>query len=286
MTKKTKGISLLFLAGALIAVIFLAMSLSNLELRSGTRFPSEGNAEDAIQAPAFFPSVKSYSSPVLQGILALIFLVVIIYVSIRIIVLLGRKEVFQVALAIMILFALVYLISLPVFAPPAPSQGGDFDLKTPLPINYPVVPLGEPPQGLIWFVIIGVVVGVSFPFINMAKDQLKQNKADEKILEEAEHAINALHSGEELRNVILRCYMQMTHALYEEQGIERNHTMTVREFEDLLALRGFPNAPVKQITALFEKVRYGEELMSKEDEGIAVESLNEIVRFCRRDGMG
>ena len=87
----------------------------------------------------------------------------------------------------------------------------------------------------------------------------------------------------DLRNVILRCYLRMTRALQEERGIERSQNMTVREFEDWLKYKGFPTVPVRQLTSLFEKVRYGTQPTMKVDEKAAVESLNEIIQYCRRE---
>jgi len=74
----------------------------------------------------------------------------------------------------------------------------------------------------------------------------------------------------------------MTHALQEEQGMERNDSMTVREFEGWLDGKGVPRVPVRQLTYLFEKVRYGNQQMSENDKKMGMESLNEIIKYCRR----
>jgi hypothetical protein len=58
--------------------------------------------------------------------------------------------------------------------------------------------------------------------------------------------------------------------------------MTVREFEGLLASLGFPYSPVRQLTYLFEKVRYGGEKMNEIEEMDASQSLNQIIDYCRR----
>jgi hypothetical protein len=77
--------------------------------------------------------------------------------------------------------------------------------------------------------------------------------------------------------------MQMVRALQEEQRVERRYNMTVREFETWLEHEGFPIIPVHQLTRLFEKARYGTQRTMKEDEKAAVESLNEIIQFCRSE---
>jgi hypothetical protein len=73
----------------------------------------------------------------------------------------------------------------------------------------------------------------------------------------------------------------MSDILQQERGIQRSDTMTVREFEDALTSKGFPTVPVRDLSRLFEKVRYGQQEMGEEDEMTAVESLNEIIQFCR-----
>ena len=102
-------------------------------------------------------------------------------------------------------------------------------------------------------------------------------------MKEAEQAVNALEAGADLRNVILRCYFQMTRSLQEEQGIEREYPTTVQEFERRLENLGFPSIPLRQLTSLFEKVRYGKQQTNHNDEQIAMDSLNEIIQFCRSE---
>jgi hypothetical protein len=141
--------------------------------------------------------------------------------------------------------------------------------------------LGEPPQALVWLVTIGFVFGAGLLIIKLLKPWLYTTRIEEQVLQEAESAVNAIKAGENLRNVILRCYLQMTHILQEERRIERTYNMTVREFENWLKLEGFPSTPVQQLTRLFEKVRYDKQQTTDSDEKIATESLNEIIQFCR-----
>ena len=95
--------------------------------------------------------------------------------------------------------------------------------------------------------------------------------------------MHALQRGLDLKNVIVDCYRQMSWALQREQGIELNETMTAREFEELLNVRGFPNAPVHQLTQLFEVARYGVRQLNASDERDAFDCLNAIVRHSREE---
>jgi hypothetical protein len=84
---------------------------------------------------------------------------------------------------------------------------------------------------------------------------------DAALESEAQQALQALQSGSNVADVILRCYVQMSRVLQKEQKLELKQTMTARPFERLLEARGFPAAPVHQLTGLFENVRYGYQVL-------------------------
>ena len=285
MTQHKKHISLLLLAGALVSLILLAASLSNLQLHSGSPFPGGGNSDNAIQPINALPPIKTYSLPMLQGIFALILLILMIYLPARMIMLVNLKKLLRLALTMVSLLILVYM--LPRIAPgqPAYYPSESSELIAPPSFNYLVTPLGQPPQILIWIVIFAIALGISIITYKILKRWLAPIKIEDELLQEAEQAVNALRAGTPIRNVIIHCYLQMTRALQKEQSIERDSTMTVREFEDRLELLGFPPIPVHLLTRLFEKVRYGEGQLGDNDEKIAIESLNEIIQFCRSESV-
>ena len=281
MLKKSKRINQLFLVGALVSIILLATSLSNLQLQSGSPFPGSGISEGAAQPVTPLPQLQTYSFPLLQGLFSLIFLVLMIYVSVRLILLANIKRILQIVLALVILLMIVYMLPRVTPAQPAYLPVESSVITNPPSFDYFVTPLGQPPLFLTQFVTIGILLGIGLLAIMVIKQRLNTNKIEPELIQEAEQAVNALNAGVDLRNVILRCYMQMARLLQEEQGIERNYTMTVREFERLLANKGLPTVPLHQLTSLFEKVRYGNQQMMDTDEQIAIDSLNEIIRFSR-----
>ena len=283
MTPGTKRIVLLFLSMTLISIILLSSSLSNLQLHVGKPFPGAGDSDDSIPPFTALPAVNTYFNTFLKGMFALIFLILAIYVPARLIALADIKQIFWLALIILLLLALV--IAIPRIMPGKlallPEESSNIAISPSL--TYPTSPLGNPPQEFVWFVLFVFMLGAFFLAGKMLKRQLWPAHADELLLQEAENAISALNAGEDFKNVIIRCYLQMSRVLREEHGIERSYTMTVREFEDWLEFKGMPRIPVHQLTRLFEKVRYGKQQMSKDDEKIGVESLNEIIQFCRRE---
>jgi hypothetical protein len=260
----------------------LAASLSNLQLQPGTPFPGSRNSEDVTQSVPSLPPIQAYSFPILQGILALISIILMLYVSARLIAFtfVNIKKVLPFVLAIIVLLIIVYL--LPGATPnPALNFTGEYsEVPTPSSIDLPVAPLGAPPQLLIQFVIIGIVLGCGLLAIMVMKRWLAPKEIEDELLRDAEEAVKALQDGMDFENVIVRCYLQMTRSIQKERGLERNYSMTVQEFERWLVGFGFPTVPLQQLTSLFEKVRYGKQQINSLDEQIAVQSLNEIIKFC------
>ena len=283
MTNKSKHLGLLFLAGALVSLAVLAASLSNLQLQSGTPFPGGIDSDNDTQSVSLLPSIQTYSIPLLRGIFALIFLILLTNVAVRLIVLVNIKRIFQLTFALVILLIIMYMMPRITPSQPAHFPNEPSEITTPPSFDYPVPPLGQPPQILIQLVTMGIALGIGMLISMVVKRRLSSKKNEADLLQGVEEAVNALMAGEDLRNVILRCYMQMTRSLQEEQGIERASAMTVQEFERWLENLGFPSVPLHQLTSLFEKVRYGKQEMSDEDERIAIDSLNEIIQFYRSE---
>lgn len=98
----------------------------------------------------------------------------------------------------------------------------------------------------------------------------------EQIGTQAEAALEELRSGGNFRNTILRCYAEMCQVLNRERGIQRDRGMTPREFEQHLQQAGLPAEPVRRLTRLFERVRYGATEPLPEEEREAFACLEDI----------
>ncbi|MFQ5408297.1 MAG: DUF4129 domain-containing protein [Anaerolineales bacterium] len=70
-------------------------------------------------------------------------------------------------------------------------------------------------------------------------------------------ALEDLHSGADLKDTVLRCYVQMVGVFDRNHGLARTQAMTAREFERTLAAAGVTDDHVRRLTRLFESVRYG-----------------------------
>jgi hypothetical protein len=106
----------------------------------------------------------------------------------------------------------------------------------------------------------------------------------DQVAQQAEQAAADLEAGGEFRDIIIRCYREMSSVLQQERGIRRDAAMTPREFMVVLRSKGLPAEPVRQLTLAFEASRYGHASATEQQERVAVDSLRAIVDACRAMG--
>ncbi len=132
------------------------------------------------------------------------------------------------------------------------------------------------------FAITLILTGFFFLMWRRSRAQLRLKEPLQKVEREAQAALEAIISGRDLREAILRCYLQMVETIREYRGFNREQDMTPREFELFLQKHGLPRDPVHQLTWLFEEVRYGTMKPGRKEEQTAVASLSAIVSACQR----
>jgi len=284
MTLDLKRKLLACLAGVLILTAVVAAALPQLELKPGLPLPGQDEASknrlETESLPLPVISISSFWKAVL-GILLLAGLLYNAYQMLR-----GASwnwknvvnSFLALAVIVLVLVGLLLILSkLPVtFEPPA--------LEAPPPdVIEKGPPLGPLPPSLLWLVWLGLAAALVGLGLWLAFRQPGRRGPDLLALE-AERALEALKAGLDLKNVIVRCYWQMAQVLQQEQGLEKQAAMTVREFERLLEARGVPPSPVRQLTRLFEAVRYGRRPVYAEDERQAVDCLTAIVRYSQAGG--
>jgi hypothetical protein len=101
-----------------------------------------------------------------------------------------------------------------------------------------------------------------------------------RIALQAQAALEAIQAGGDLRNIVIRCYAEMSRVLNDTLNIQRAAHMTPREFEAALEGRGLPPQPVRTLTRLFEEARYGTAAPGEPEERQALDSLAAIVAAC------
>lgn len=282
MPADLKRKTLTFLLMAVILTALIASALPQLELKPGISLPTPEVGAGTVpqnQVTTASVSINTYFKAVFEIVLVL----VIAYVSYKLLKGVAWKEILAPTLFIAMLIALVLIVLFFMAGVQIKSEAFAPEIL-PSDLNIPSQPLGPLPPGLIWFVWIGLAVLVILLGIWLIRRTPKYIHPSDPLQLEAERALQALRTGAHLNNVIVRCYMQMSQALQEEQEIELEQAMTAREFELLLEAKGIPYAPVHQLTQLFEAARYGFRQPGPDDEQKAFECLNAIVQFCRTKG--
>jgi hypothetical protein len=282
MSNITRYKILAILAITLIASLLLSIGLGNLEFKPGQPFVG-GSESTTMPDPVKGAKVSTGGQllPFIQGAAAFLFIVLLFYLAINLISAVGFKRILKSAAALAV--SLAVLVLLPRISPPdlTVKPADPVGIEDPPVFEYAVTPLGTPPQSLVWLVIIILAAAIFGLGIWLFIRRKRSPEMLDRLRQEAEDAVHALQNGADIRNTIVRCYIQMSQALQEERGIERGISVTPHEFIELLLSKGLPGEPVRLLTHLFETVRYGNQSVSMEDENRAMESLNAIIATCK-----
>lgn len=274
-----------YIAAILISVstlMIIGMSISRVELEPGTIFYSESGEE---QGEFFSPGPPALAEEPELDYLLLIRLLIIVPIIVIILITIffpnTRKYTLRNLVIVLAWAAFVY------FMYNRQSDNNFFETTTASesPANLPVIPQAPMPEipsnssswvpYIVGFTLILILFAAAF---YLYQRSVRKEEEQELLSAEAKSALEELKSGIDLRNVILRCYYEMGQIVQRERGIDRKRWMTAREFEIRLIRAGLPEEPVKNLTRLFETVRYGSFDPNKEQEEIAVESLTAIAR--------
>ena len=127
-----------------------------------------------------------------------------------------------------------------------------------------------------------IAVSIFFVLRPLSKRKSAGRSQFQDFADNAQATLEAIEDSQmDFQDVIIRCYAEMSQMLMVENNILRDQAMTTQEFEQELLARGFPPQPVRQLTQLFEQVRYGHQKTGESEKRAAKESLNEIIDFCR-----
>lgn len=119
-------------------------------------------------------------------------------------------------------------------------------------------------------------------FLRRREQPAPENSFEELVADVAQNAIDTYHTDGNFRNVVIRCYVEMGAAVEKYRGIQRQNTMTPREFEMQLTQLGFPPEPIRYLTRMFEVVRYGTQIPDEAEEQQTMHSLTAIIRACQQ----
>lgn len=99
----------------------------------------------------------------------------------------------------------------------------------------------------------------------------------EKLVRSAQSALKRIDAGQNLRDVVLRCYQEMTQAVADKRHITRPEYATPHEFILSLEGAGLPAEQVGRLTGLFEAVRYGHKTPGTQERAEAVACLKAVI---------
>jgi hypothetical protein len=285
--------SVLFVTIAIVAIVLLSAAFRNLELSTEWRpLPRFERTEEPVPESQE-PGAIETSTDLYIALLVLSLLLVVVVIVRGIMSPKTRKR----TLTNLALVLCLVAISLALNRPPDSSEPFAGQPATALPgeepasspgatsaVPIPFEPAASPPSWMIWgatvilamFVAAGLVAGGWFiwRYTHPPVGALQQ------LAQEAQSALDALRAGADPKDTVLRCYLEMSRVLRSQRGIVRQQAMTPREFEGLLEQAGLPNQQVRQLTRLFESVRYGARMPAGYEERQAIDCLAAIVAAC------
>jgi len=91
-------------------------------------------------------------------------------------------------------------------------------------------------------------------------------------------ALRDIAEGREWEDATIQCYAQMNTAVSRQRRLDREVHLTPGEFALKLENAGLPPEPIRNLTRLFEKARYGGRTNQKQDATEAIHCLNVITQ--------
>ena len=269
------------LAGfGVVVLVLLAASLTNLELKPAQSFFSNesGQSDSLFGFGEVVDNVKTMTVgevALLVGGLLVLFALVLAMLSPE-----ARKRLIKMVLRIG-LTAWVILWALDRFRPDgsfeiesqaAAAEGVPPVIVTPPPYTPPVIP-----SWVIYAVsllIVLIFAGVGFWLYRILRPPKNQFR---NLARAARTALKEISAGHDWDDTVIQCYARMSEAVSQQRGLHRQQSMTPQEFATRLEQAGLPSDPVRRLTRLFEKARYGGQKSGHEDVNEAVTCLTAIL---------
>jgi hypothetical protein len=284
--KRQKLLVVFSLGIAIVAMLLLSTGLSGLGFLPGRQF-SLANPPSEMESPPPLPG-----QDIFLFLVRVVYFVALALLPVLIIWLIvspeARKAVLKYLLRLLPIFIILYLTlgrlrgilgtavepAVQGVASPADGLAGSSPTDT---------FASSPSQWLVLVASLGVALLLMILVAGIAWSIWRRRRLRhplERLAQEAQNALDALWAGGDLRNIVIRCYLEMSRVVSEQCGIRRNQDMTPREFERYLEEKGLPDEPVRQLTRLFEEVRYGTMIPGEDEKRRAVASLTAIVKVC------
>jgi flagellar biogenesis protein FliO len=293
MTKQEKYRVLLLMTGVAILLLFLAAGITRMNMQPGHPFPLEWKQP---QSGGGTLGNGTWFLVLIRGFLILCAITVPIYVFINLLTPQGRRRLLKGLIQLLVLLLALYLLSRladtaskknqeqqarPTFALEGGQPATDGQAQNPVQQETKAPP----------WLDVGICLGLAFVLAILITvlawgmyraSRERAGDAMARLADEAQDAVDALQAGGNIRDTVIRCYIQMTQVLAKERNVRREEAMTPHEFEQILLTKmKLPETPVQRLTRLFEAVRYGDYHPGKREELEAIDSLTAIAEACK-----
>ena len=295
MTKHEKYRLLLLMAGVAILLLLLAASITRIKMQPGNPFPLAWKQAPQSQGAPF--GNGNWILVLIRGVLILCAISVPIYIFINLLTPKGRRRLLKGLIQLSVLLLILFLL----FNLADSASKRNKELPTEQPNNVTgegmqpsegltgvyEQPVTNPPPWLdvgiclgLAFILAVLITVLAWGIYKATRESAGEARA--RLADEAQDALDALQAGGNIRETVIRCYIQMTQVLAKERNIRREEAMTPHEFQQILLTKmKLPETPVQRLTSLFEAVRYGDYHPGKREELEAIDSLTAIAEACR-----
>jgi hypothetical protein len=281
---------LLLVAVAVLAILALAASVRDLEFSPGDPF-ALGSGISFRLPPGGLPSEGSSAMMLfVRGVLLLVLALLPFSIIYLIISPSARKKALQNIIVFGVILLLINLLRQQMRPLERTDLFPGMNIGAPGQPDSPAPAAqfsGSAPDWLVAAVSFGLallIAGIAIAIIWALIKRRSQPEAGlslERIAEHAEEARQTIEAGGDLYDTILRCYREMTDVVRDARGIQRQLAVTPSEFEQQLEAAGLPREPVRELTRLFEEVRYGAKSLGEWEGRRAVACLSAIADSCR-----
>lgn len=288
MTVRRKWLAIALLGVLLLGIAWLAAGLPGMHLQPGQPFRLPDAEQEAVEALGGMTGVQR-GFIILRGLLAAAFIIYPIYIIVSLLTKQGRQRLINDMIRLAVIGLLLYLLhkrGADIFQNMGPAANlSVLGIATPgadVPLAvFDAAPPNWIPTALLagGAALLAILIGSIAWWWFMPDHRQRAEPTDlrQRLSDEAGQAVQAIQSGEEFQDVVLRAYYRMERILAEQQGLERPQGMTPSEFAESLGRQGFPKGAVGDLTHLFEAVRYGGKQLAPDAQQRAVNALNAIV---------
>lgn len=155
-------------------------------------------------------------------------------------------------------------------------------LETPLPEVIPTVYTApEIPAWTSFLVTLAILIPVGISIFWLIFRRRSPDLPYYEISEIAQDSLDDVDAGKDWGDTVLNCYYRMTKVVKGQRGFEWRGYMTPSEFVSVFEQVRLPGDPLRRLTTLFERARYGGKQSTQKDIDEAVGCLTEIIEACK-----